>query len=77
MRRFLADVGTVARDLLRVAAITVLALTVVLVSGMAVHIGAGPEASLHVINEGLVAVALGLLCWLALVGRHRYERRPR
>ncbi|MFJ8966091.1 hypothetical protein ACIRG5_42545 [Lentzea sp. NPDC102401] len=77
MRRFLIDLGTVARDLLRVMAITVLALTVVLVSGMAVHIGAGPEASLYVINEGLVAVALGLLGWLTIVGRHRYERRPR
>lgn len=77
MRRFLVDLGTVLKDLLGVFAVTVLALTVVMVGGMAAHIASGPAASLLVINEGLVLVALALLGWLALVGRYRYERRHR
>lgn len=74
MRRFLVDLGTVARDLLAVLAVTVLALTTVLVAGMAAHIAAGPAASMFVINEGLTAVALALLGWLMVFGRHRYDR---
>jgi hypothetical protein len=77
MRRFLIDLGAVLADLFWVFVATVLALTVVLVGGMAAHIAAGPQASLLVINEGLVVLALALIGWLVVVGRHRYERLRR
>ena len=77
MRRFLVDLAAVLRDMFWVFISTVLALTVVLVGGMAAHIASGPKASLFVINEGLVVLALALIGWLAVFGRHRYERRHR
>lgn len=77
MRRFLVDLAVVLRDLFWVFVATVLALTVVLAGGMAAHIASGPTVSLYVVNEGLAVLALALLSWLVLVGRHRYERRHR
>lgn len=77
MRRFLVDLGRVLADLFWVFVATVIALTIVLVGGMAAHIAAGPTAGLLFVNEGLVLVAMGLLGWLALVGRHRYGRLRR